>query len=233
MLPRAVRDEIERELSFFLTLDPFVEQASDRRYFVRSLYFDNAAWSCYHDKVDGMLQREKFRLRTYPRDADSGFATFLEVKGRHDALVFKHRAPLGVLSLNEFDDFGTNIAELVLNRTQEGAVLNRFQFQVDRMRISPVVRIDYFRRPYFSRFDPEFRLSFDEELTATASRTIVVQRSDHTRRILPGYSVLEIKFRRHVPSWFHRIIQSYNLRRVSISKCCKGVEVLGLVPNLD
>ena len=37
---------------------------------------------------------------------------------------------------------------------------------------------------------------------------------------------MEVKFRYHIPSWFHRIIQSYELRRVSISKICAAMETL-------
>ena len=39
----------------------------------------------------------------------------------------------------------------------------------------------------------------------------------------PGNSILEVKFERSMPAWFHRIIQSYDLRRESISKFVLGV----------
>ena len=56
---------------------------------------------------------------------------------------------------------------------------------------------------------------------------------DRSRELMPGYTVVEVKFRYHVPSWFHRIIQSFELRRVSISKICRGIEVLELAENLS
>jgi hypothetical protein len=48
------------------------------------------------------------------------------------------------------------------------------------------------------------------------------------RALVPGYTVMEVKFRYHMPSWFHRIIQAFELRRVSISKICTGTQALGL-----
>ena len=39
----------------------------------------------------------------------------------------------------------------------------------------------------------------------------------------PGYTILEVKFERGIPAWFHRTIQAYNLRRESISKFVYGI----------
>ncbi len=233
VLRKSLRDEIERQLSYFLTLDPFVSRQPGRKYLVRSLYFDDAAWTRYYEKTDGMLHREKFRLRTYTDDPRQRCATFLEIKGRHDALVFKHRSPLGELCFDDADVGSLDTADLVLRRTEQSPVLEGFRYDLARMRIRPVVRIDYRRRPYFSRFDSAFRLTFDDSLAAAATRTLFPRAWERRRRFLPGYTVLEVKFSHHVPSWFHRIIQSYNLRRVSVSKYCKGVEALALTPHLE
>lgn len=233
VLREALREEIERELSYFLTLDPFVGRQSGQKYFVRSLYFDDASWTHYYEKTDGMLHRRKFRLRTYTGDPQQQCATFLEVKGRHDALVFKHRAPLGTLAFDDPQNTHLETTDLVLSRTEDSPVLENFRFDLARKHLCPVVRIDYHRRPYLSRFDPAFRLTFDDNLTAASTPHLFPKKWERSRGVLRGHTVLEVKFRHHVPSWFHRIIQSYNLRRVSVSKYCKGVEALGLTPNLE
>ena len=44
--------EIERELNYFLTLDPFVATQPDHRYPVRSLYFDDPVFTSYYEKID-------------------------------------------------------------------------------------------------------------------------------------------------------------------------------------
>jgi hypothetical protein len=88
--------------------------------------------------------------------------------------------------------------------------------------------IDYQRRPYVSRFDPDFRLTFDSELQATQTDRLFPRNTDRSRRVVPGKTVMEVKFRHHLPSWFHRIIQGYELRRLSFSKICEGTIALGL-----
>ncbi len=117
VLAPALREEIERELSHFLTLDPFVGRQSGRKYFVRSLYFDDPVWTHYYEKTDGMLHRKKYRLRTYTDNPRQRCAVFLEIKGRHDALVFKHRAHLGDLSFNDPD-----VAAMVAGKVSTGEV---------------------------------------------------------------------------------------------------------------
>ena len=82
VLPKSKRDELERELQYFLTLDPYVAKKEDKKYFVRSLYFDDSAFTNYYEKTDGMLSRTKFRVRTYTKNPDEGCATFLEIKGK-------------------------------------------------------------------------------------------------------------------------------------------------------
>jgi len=88
------RREVESDLLYFLEYDPFVENRDNHRYFVRSLYFDDPNFTAFHDKIDGLHSRSKFRLRTYTFDSKETAPIFLEIKGRHNNLVFKHRTPV-------------------------------------------------------------------------------------------------------------------------------------------
>ena len=226
VLPKALRDEVESELLHFLELDPYVAEQPGHEYLVRSLYFDDPAQTAFHDKLDGLHTRSKFRLRTYSDDPQVGAPWFLEIKGRYNNLVFKHRAPV-VENGGPPDPSATDITKQLLALTEPGKVRDGFEFQVFRRGIRPQVLIDYLRRPYVSKYDPEFRITFDNHLRATATDRLFPTRPA-SRRIVPGYTVLEVKFRYHVPSWFHRVLQAYELRRRSISKICEGMQTLGL-----
>ncbi len=225
VLPRALRDEVEGELGHFVELDPYVQGQPHQQYFVRSLYFDDPQFTCFREKEDGKHTRSKFRIRTYARTVDDPAPWFLEIKGRYNNLVFKHRTPFQP----GFDPQarGDELCRQTVAHTEPGAVRNQFEFELYRKQIRPVVLVDYERRPYVSRFDPEFRLTFDCQLQTTASETMFPSETQ-MRSMLPGYTVMEVKFRYHLPSWFHRIIQAYELRRRSISKICTGTQALGL-----
>jgi hypothetical protein len=242
VLPLAKRDEVEAELQHFLQLDPYVSGLPGTQYFVRSLYYDDPSFTAFFEKTDGLHTRSKYRVRTYTDDPKAGVVQFLELKGRHNNLVFKHRCPLTLpegpavalstaRETNANGRPGEDWIKRVLDRAEPGTVRDQFEYQVYRRRIAPNVLIDYWRRPYISKYDPEFRLTFDSELRCTASDTLFPSSSASPRRMLPGYTVLEVKFRYHVPSWFHRIIQAFELRRRSISKICEGTQTLGLAED--
>ena len=226
VLDAALRTEVEAELQHFVELDPYVAGQPDHLYFVRSLYFDDQALSAFHAKVDGMLTRSKFRVRTYGRTIDDPSPWFLEQKGRHNDLVVKHRAPV----LGAFDRHakGYALSRMLCQHVPPGAVRDQFEFDLYRKQIEPIVLVDYLRRPYVSKFDPDFRLTLDSQLSAAQADTLFPGSAARHRQLLRGQCVMEVKFRRHVPAWFHRILQAYELRRQSISKICTATQALGL-----
>lgn len=233
VLPGDLRREVERELGYFMQLDPFVGEHAERKYFVRSLYFDGPDYAHYYEKVDGQLNRGKFRLRTYTSQAGDGTPAFLELKGRQDAMVFKHRAPLNGAAGSRFASGERIDDDAVVARTQSGDVRNRFQFAAARRQLQPVMLVDYERRPYVSKYDPEFRLTFDEQLRATRTECLFPAAHEGARQVLPGFTIMEVKFRHHVPAWFHRVLQSHGLRRQSVSKICKAMEAWRLHPHME
>ena len=233
VLPEGLRNEIETELAYFLTLDPYVAARVGRKYFVRSLYFDDPFYSDYYEKSDGLKQRKKFRIRTYTNDPNEGCATFLEIKGRYNAFVFKHRSPLHGLTTDDLLRCNGNMAQIVVTKTENSPVLNQFKFDLERKRYKPVMLIDYMRRPYISKYAPEFRLTFDDTLRGTYTDMLFPRLSHKSIALMRGFTVMEVKFKSHIPSWFHRVIQSYELRRISVSKYCKGIEACQLTPQLD
>ena len=222
------RRAVEEELKYFLQFDPFVVDRPGNRYTVRSLYFDDPSYSAFHDKVDGLHSRYKFRIRTYATDPSDEVPIFIEIKGRHNNLVFKNRTPIARDGADWVQLREMALADAVIEHAVDDPVVDQFRYDLLRKRIKPIVLIDYKRRPYVSKYDPTFRLTFDEALSAQSAGCLFPNAERSPRKILAGYTVLEVKFRHHLPSWFHRIIQSYELQRVSISKICAGMEVLGL-----
>ncbi|MDX8390837.1 MAG: polyphosphate polymerase domain-containing protein [Mariprofundaceae bacterium] len=232
ILPKRLRDQLESELQYFLKFDPYVEAQPDRKYFVRSLYFDDPSLTAFHDKHDGILSRSKFRIRTYTSEREEDIPCFLELKGRHNNLVYKHRVEIEKNSLSTLRRIeGKAVAEHLLKHAGTSMVRDQFEYNLLRKHLYPVALIDYQRRPYISKYDPEFRLTFDDSLHCTQTTALFPNSHERQRQMLSGYTVMEVKFRYHIPSWFHRIIQSFELQRVSISKICEGIETLGIAED--
>lgn len=222
---------IESEISHFMRYDGHVHSELENRYHVTSLYFDNPSSSNYYEKIDGLRTRTKFRIRTYGPKFEKGLPIFLELKGRRIDRVFKHRVPILYEDLPLFLDPVEYFK--LLSLYPGNWLVHRFVFEVTRKKLTPVVLVEYLRRPYTCDFDLNFRATFDSELKTARSSKLFLDEDGNWISCLAGYSILEIKLHRRIPKWFHRILQANNFRRLSISKFCKGMESCNIAMDLS
>lgn len=223
------RKNIEREVQMFMSYDGHAIGDGGKSYFVRSLYFDNVAMKNFYEKIDGVRSRSKYRLRTYSTNAGDA-PTFLEKKSRKINRVLKERT---LISNDDTLLFKPPInLDKLLSRYQNNRLVNGFIGSTLRDILNPVLVVDYFRSPYTSQYDTNFRVTFDARLSAYPSDTLF---SDGTglSKVVAGYTILEVKFNRKIPSWFHRIIQAYNLERLSISKYVAAAKETGMAKDLS
>lgn len=225
------REDIETEVRHFMTYDGHVHAELDNSYIVRSLYFDNVLAHHYYEKTDGIKTRHKFRLRTYARSYEENTPLYLEKKGRHNQRTYKRRVAISLEELEMVTSAGQH--DDLYKRFRDLDLVEQFLFETIRRNIQPVVLIDYQRRPYTSAFDTEFRLTFDSVLTALAANELFPAATTTKYSCLEGKTILEVKFLRRIPAWFHRIIQAHDMTRLSISKFCVGMETCGLATNLE
>ena len=228
ILSSTKRNRLEKDLLYFLEYDPFVADLENHRYWVRSLYYDDLNYTAFHDKIDGLHSRSKFRVRTYSPTLQQGVPIFLEIKGRYNNLVFKNRVPIHTEGVNWAEIKGAELSALILDRTEQGLVRDQFQYGLYRKQIAPVAVVDYERRPYLSRFDPSFRITFDESLSTARSNKLFPSPNQPHKKVIAGYTIMEVKLENHLPSWFHRVIQTHELHRISVSKIVSSMQTLGL-----
>jgi hypothetical protein len=231
LLSAAQCNEIENEVHHFMSFDGHVHPEFENRYIVRSLYFDNIEADCYYEKIDGIKSRRKFRIRTYGTEAAPELPIFLEEKGRHNNRTYKHRIPIKLGDLEILQD-PSRVME-ILEIYPNVPLVEAFVFDVIRRRENPVVLVDYLRRPYKSPYDTNFRVTFDSQLTAAVASELYPSAPVSTYLSTAGWTILEVKFFRRIPAWFHRILQAHGLSRISISKFCKGMETCGLAIDLS
>jgi SPX domain protein involved in polyphosphate accumulation len=230
LLNKFQRDLVEEEIANFMEYDGHVHKELNNSYFVRSLYFDNELSSNFYEKVDGMRTRSKFRIRTYGKEYEDGLPIYLEQKGRSVERTYKHRIKIQKEELELFYDARKSDELLKLYPSVD--LISRFCYEVVRKNISPKALVDYRRKPYTSSFDMNFRVTFDDNLIAAAAQQpYLFDQLPSWRQFNSGYTIMEVKFFRRIPPWFHRILQAYNLRRLSISKFARGMEVCGFAKD--
>ncbi len=222
LLSGARRDAVLSALERRMERD--AHSAADGSYWVRSMYFDTVDFAYHREKESGLHYRYKFRIRSYGAGTKS--PVFLELKGKYDNLVFKHRQNLAAEGLAEALEAGTGaMCDFVTGSGQCSDVGLHFAADCFRRRLSPSLVVDYRRAAFENRANPDFRATMDSDARAWRARRNGAP-TGIPREISPFFSILEIKFRYRMPSWFHKLVQNMNLVRISFSKFHRAGEML-------
>ena len=220
-LPNEISKEIQNHVSRFMKIDNFASKNKHENYFVRSIYFEDAFNTNFEEKINGYRVRKKFRLRLYDKDLNNS-SIFLETKGRNLERTYKRRIELNscdIKIIRENKDLYNLLKKYPNNHS-----IKEFIFETIKKNLKPKILIDYYRKPYINNYGLYFRLTFDQNLSCIKlDKSFDKVQMNQSISCKTGYTILEVKFERSIPLWFHRIIQSYNLRRESISKFVLGM----------
>ena len=221
---------IQNIIKDFMILDGYAKFMSNNKYFVRSLYFDNDYFDNFKEKVDGLKIRHKFRIRTYSEKKNEYSIIYLEKKGRFNERTYKIRTKIELDQLDMI--LNSNEMFKLYNSNINSPILSEFIIDTYKKKIKPKVIIDYFRKPFINKHGNYFRLTFDNNLSSTISKNLFS--SDHqSKKTIPGYEILEVKFDRTIPPWFQKVIQSFELNRLSVSKYVLGCETTKLAYDYE
>ena len=220
-LPKNIAEEIKSHAGKFMILDHFANLELKKSYLVRSIYFENDFNSNFEEKINGYRIRKKFRLRYYKKNIENG-PVFLETKGRNLERTYKQRTRLNISDIEIIKK--KNFLFSLLEKYPDNVLIQDFVFEFYKKKLKPKILIDYEREPYINKHGLYFRLTFDHNLSCIKLDNELNHNSfNRSIECKSGFSILEVKFERSIPLWFHRIIQSYNLRRQSISKFVLGM----------
>lgn len=174
-------------------------------YAVNSLYYDSPQFRCFHEKMDGLKNRKKLRLRYYGMEGDKA-THYLEIKRKSGDTVIKDRAHLKHRESHA-----------------ESKTLEEFKYMQHRFNMSPKLWVRYLRAPLVGKFDSTFRITFDQDIQAKLA--ISFEDTSKFEPILPNDCILEVKFNHTLPRWFYGLIQQFKLERQSFSKYCESLIV--------
>jgi len=195
-------------------------------YTVRSIYFDTSDMRFYHEKIDGIKERKKLRIRGYNELSDESII-FLEIKRKNESFISKNRSPLflnNLHSLFESKDLNSYIIEAERNETAVEDARKFFHY-MSKMSLHPVILIVYEREAYFSKFNNDLRLTFDKNLRYMLFPSMNDFGDESKMQyIMPSDFILEVKFSAGLPYWLQRIISEMNLSRLALSKYAMCIE---------
>lgn len=202
---------LDARLRAFLHRD---RHASADGYFIRSLYFDDATDSACFDKLAGVQERAKYRLRTY--NLDPGMVYF-ECKRKHGMLTDKSSVPVDSKTATAL------ISGAALpSAAWDTPLLAEFLALRSAALLRPRVLVDYTRMAY-EYPEEHTRVTLDYDVRSGMYRTNGYFDPIVTLPVSDGGVVLEIKFDRRLPDYVRRVLAPLRLLPEANSKYCSCV----------
>lgn len=211
----------------FLEIDEYGLGRPELSYPIHSLYLDSDNLRTYRETINGTNNRYKLRLRYY--HDEPGSPVFFEVKRRHNDAILKQRA--GVRR-NAVDCLlAGQLPEpqhLLCDRPDQLVALQNFSRLILDIQAVPRAHVAYRREAWVSTRDNSIRVTMDREVTvAPQFRASFGLEQNRPVRPFGRMVILELKFTGRFPSWFHDLVQQFNLDRSGAAKYADGVKLLG------
>ncbi len=179
-------------------------------YFIRSLYFDDAAQTSYFEKLAGVSDRKKYRLRIY--NLEDGVIK-LECKEKRGDRIKKRSASVTRECADRLckGDFS------LLSGSEDP--LCKEVFAISRTRgLYPSAVVDYDREAYLHPVS-NVRLTFDKALHAGIAGSDIFDQDLPTVPIFADGSVIfEVKYDDILPKHLQKIIANAHGQRLALSK---------------
>ena len=201
--------ELSNVLKYIMKPD---EHADNGVYNIRSLYFDDIYQSAYNEKLDGVEERKKYRIRIYNCRDD---VISLECKHKSGQYIYKESIKI---SNEEYGNILNGDTDFLLKKNSDMA--REFYIDCKSSILKPNVIVDYDREPLIYDVGT-VRITFDRHVRAENSTDSIFDNKIHSYAVFPdGTLILEVKFTELLPEKIRKILNSYSFAQTSASKYC-------------
>ena len=182
-------------------------------YMVRSLYFDSINDIDYYEKLDGLINRKKIRLRIYESNAKK---IKLELKSKYD---YHQQKESLIINREEAEELIKENYGVLLNHEEE--IAKKMYTILTTNCYKPKVIIEYQRIAYTTNNNT--RITFDYDIKRSNQVEDLFKEEINYLNITPPQNiVLEIKFNRFLEPYISNILGKYIARKESVSKYVMG-----------
>lgn len=195
-------------------LKPDKNSDENNEYFIRSLYFDTIFDTALNEKINGVRDREKYRIRIYNHNDD---IVNMECKIKYNTYISKRSARIN-----------RDIAEQIIAGDTSGlffspvGLLRDVAKEMTLRLLRPAVIVDYVREAYVHPAE-DVRITFDKHLrTGYLSKDIFNPDTPTLPVLSNDQIILEIKFNGMMPPYITNILSlaaGWSSRN-AISKYC-------------
>ncbi len=183
--------------------------ATDGRYLIRSLYFDNISDKALREKLDGVNRREKFRIRYYNGNTDQ---IHLEKKSKWNGLGTKDRTLLTADEAQRIVD-----GDLSWMIGSDRPLVQELYVKMNSQGLRPKTIVDYTREPFV--YAPgNVRVTLDYNIRTGLLCTDFLNPDCITIPAGAGETILEVKWDEYLPSVIRDAVQLGSRQLSAFSK---------------
>lgn len=183
--------------------------ATDGKYFIRSLYFDDLYDTALREKLDGVSRREKFRIRYYDLDPS---VIHLEKKSKWSGLGTKQSAALTAFQAQAIVDGDT-----VWMRDDPQPLIRELYHKMTACGLRPKTIVDYTREPFI--FAPgNVRVTLDYDIRTGLRCTDFLDPDCVTVPVQNDPILMEVKWDDFLPSIIQDAVQLQDRPASAFSK---------------
>ena len=198
-------------------LRPDEHADEDGNYLIRSVYFDDDRFSAYHEKLAGVCNRNKYRLRFYNFNAER---IAFEAKRKYGQLVKKQSCVVS----RDLAQRMLSGAQLTPQERQE-PLLAGFDTLCSCTRMQPSVVVDYLRTAFIYPVN-RVRITLDQDVCADQySVDRLFEKSASIPVMEHGEVILEVKYAEWLPPFLAQALSNIPMILQANSKYCNCLSV--------
>jgi|SRR3989344_14993 len=199
---------LSKKLSMIMKKD---QHDIDKGYFIRSLYFDTINNKAFYEKMEGIEERKKYRLRIYDtKDKNVKF----EIKKRINNQMLKETA---VITKEDALEIQSQNYDVLIK--YNNPILNKIYCEFKQEKFIPVVIVDYLRDAYVYDLN-NIRITFDKSLKSDVSNLNLFENNISGPLLNENVVIMEIKYNHFLPEHIKKTLQISRFERDAISKYC-------------
>ncbi len=224
MLSYEQRKMMEEAMKDRMTPDPHGKST------ICNIYYDTPDFKLIRHSQEKPIYKEKLRVRSYG-PVHSTDDVFVELKKKYKGIVYKRRIELSENIAMAYLGNGT-VSELWLPEVRDKQIAKEIDyFKSFYKGLAPRVYLNYDRCAYFSKEDPNLRVTFDRNIQWRDYDLSLTSKPGGTNLLKRGYSLMEIKTAGGLPMWMVEVLNKGNMRKASFSKYGKAYESI-MMANL-
>lgn len=205
MLERSLCDEFLRKIR------PFVNDDEYGKSTVHTIYYDSDNFEIIRNSIERPVYKEKLRARCYGDCKEDGI-TFLEIKKKYKGVGSKRRVALPLNVLNEYINNG------VYPKDYDCQILREIDYLINFYKPKAKIMISCEREAFFSKTDPELRITVDSGIRSRTERLDLSYDGDMKKLFDDDICIIEIKTESACEMWLVSVLNELKMYPESFSK---------------